>query len=44
MKPRRFSSVVVHVYKTHCPDCGQELAKTKAEIIAEDSEMCDDED
>lgn len=26
------------VYKTHCPECGQELSKTKAEIIAEDQE------
>lgn len=34
----------VIVYKTHCPECGQELSKTKAEIIAEDPEMCKDED
>ena len=25
-----------YVYKTHCPDCGQELSKTKAEIVAEE--------
>ena len=23
------------IYKTHCPDCGQELSKTKAELVAE---------
>lgn len=28
----------LYVYKTHCPDCGQELSKTKAEIVAEDQE------
>ena len=33
-----------YVYKTHCPECGQELSKTKAEIVAEDPEMCKDED
>lgn len=32
-----------YVYKTHCPECGQELSKTKAEIVAEDSEMSKDE-
>lgn len=32
-----------YVYKTHCPDCGQELSKTKAEIVAEDQKMCKDE-
>lgn len=32
-----------YVYKTHCPDCGQELSKTKAEIIAEEQEMSNDE-
>lgn len=25
----------LYIYKTHCPECGQELSKTKAEIIAE---------
>ena len=26
----------LYCYKTHCPDCGQELSKTKAEIEAEE--------
>lgn len=25
-----------YIYKTHCPDCGQEMSKTKAELLAED--------
>ena len=29
----------VFIYKTHCPDCGQELSKTKAEIEAEEQEV-----
>lgn len=28
----------LYIYKTHCPECGQELSKTKAELIAEDPE------
>lgn len=33
----------LYVYKTHCPECGQDLFKTKAEIIAEDQEVCKDD-
>lgn len=25
-----------YIYKTHCPDCGRELSKTKAELVTED--------
>lgn len=33
----------LYVYKTHCPDCGQELSKTKAEIVAEELGGCKDD-
>jgi hypothetical protein len=36
-------SDIEHPEKTHCPDCGQELSKTKAEIIAEGQELGKDE-
>lgn len=35
-KPTETDMNDVIVYKTHCPECGQELSKTKAEIIAEE--------
>ena len=33
-----------YVYKTHCPDCGQELSKTKAEIVAEELKESNNDD